>query len=399
MIKRLFPFLLILFMSGHGYANEQITSPSEQLEDIIELLQGESRETALKTLELHEKEFLATLRETKDADAYILLGRAFFYAEMDAKASETFLTVLQLDPSQSDAHFFIGRIQAYANDHQAAETSYRKAIAINNKEEKYFLELGRVLLIKEDQTAALTAYMNALAINEKSADANFNLGTLFAITGDSSKAEKYFLAAVDAEPENLTSHYNLGQLYQNAKQHKLAIKHFEKVIELDPNEWQAIQKLVQENEAIKNYAARDAAIKAIYKVWRTNKSEELREQKFYIREQTELENGKLYVLEYFELEGDRARKFVFKLRDEETEEFMFEVSLGSYEATTNISRALGEIAPEERLYHLDGYAPNGTHYTYAFFDAIPSYEAVKEIALREFAGENTSISSIIIPNE
>jgi len=395
-MKQLISFLLILLMSSHVHANEPTTNISAQLEHIIELLQGDSRESALDKLKLHEKDYTTTLRETKDIDAYMLLGRAFFYAEMDAKATETFNTALQLDPSLSDAYFFIGRIQGLANDLDSAEASFRNAITIDNNVEQYFLDLGQTLSMKDDRTAAAIAYQNVLALNEESVEANFYLGNFFADEGDTTKAEKYYLASIEHDPNEIDSHYNLGQLYQNTKQHKLAIKHFEKVIELIPNDWQAIQKLVQENEAIKNYAARDAAIGAIYEVWRTNKSEELRQQKFYIREQTELENGKLYALEYFELVGERARKFVFTLHDEETEESKFEVSLGSYDATTNYARSKGSIGPEERRYHLDGYAPNGTHYTYAFFDSIPPYEAVKEIALKKFAGEDKSISSTLI---
>lgn len=399
MIRGFLTFLLMVFAISNAFANESASRPSEQLQNIIDLLQGDSREDALSQLKLHEGNLIAAIHESKDAAAYMLMGRAYFFAEMDTKAIETFSSALQIDPLQSDAHFFIGLIHRYADDLDGAEKSFREAIAGKNNDEKYFIELGRTLLMKDDQTSASTAYKNALTLNEESFDANFNLAAIYAIEGDVDKAEKYYLAAIDQEPDHLNSHYNLGQLYQNAKKHNLAIKQFEKVIKLNPNEWQAIAKLVQENEAMKDYAARNFAIEAIYEVWRTNKSEELREQKFYIREQRELENGKLFVLEYFELKGDRARKFVFKLRDEETEAFKFEVSLGSYDATTKISRELGEIGPNARLYHLDGYAPNGSHYTYGFFNSIPSYEVVKEIALKKLAGENKSISSTILSSE
>ena len=178
--------------------------------------------------------------------------------------------------------------------------------------------------------------------------------SIYASEDDTDSAEKHLLAAIKQKPDDVDSHYNLGQLYQDTKQYRFAIKRFETVVELAPNDWRAISKLVQVNEAASDYAARDAAIERIYEVWRSNVNEDLSKQGFYIREQRKTENGKVFALEYFELKGERARKFVFKLQDEQTGELKFDVSLGSYDHTTNISRELGEIGADERIYHLDG---------------------------------------------
>jgi len=40
--------------------------------------------------------------------------------------------------------------------------------------------------------------------------------------------------------------------------------------------------------------------------------------------------------------------------------------------------------------------PDGSHYTYAFFDSIPTYEAAKDLALKALAGRQKSISSTVI---
>lgn len=398
-MKLTLPLLLSLTASTHAFANEALAPPHEKLQNIIEQLQTDSRQEALNQLSRDESDLITSVNKAQNAEAYMLLGRAYFYAEMDSKATEALNFALQLDPHQTDAHFIIGRIHGYADDIDAAIDSFRKAIAINGEEETYFLELGRMLEMKDDQTSAITAYKSVLALNKENFDANFYLAAIHAVKGNTASAENHFLAALEQNPKDLASHYNLGQLYQNEKRHILAIERFEKVAQLDPNDWRAIQKLVQENEAINDRPSRDLAIEAIYNFWRTNADDELRQQEFYIREQKELENGKLYVLEYFELKGERARKFVFKLRNEQTEEFLFEVSLGSYDSTTDISRSLGEIGPDDRVYHLDGYAPNGTHYTYAFFNSLPTYDDVKKLALEALTGEKLSISNSAPSNE
>ena len=251
--------------------------------------------------------------------------------------------------------------------------------------------MGRTLEIKGDLTNAAIAYSSALSLNESNFDAHFNLATIYAKEGDTERAEKHYLASIELEPDDVDSHYNLGQLYQNTEQYDSAIKQFTKVVELDEGDWRAVSKLVQLNEAVNDFAARDAAVNKIYDVWRADK--ELREQGFYIREQSELNNGKLFALEYFELVGERARKFVFKLQDQQTGDLKFEVSLGSYEHTTEFARDSGSIGPDDRRYHMDGYSPNGSHYTYAFFDYEPPYEVAKTIALKALSNEQKIISS------
>lgn len=394
-MKHLFIFLLALFMVSHSFADELSDGPNEQLQEIIDLFQGKLPEDALVKLELHESDLVSSVRESKDAETYLLLGRTYFYAEMDEKATDAFKAALLLDQSLSDAHFFIGLIQRYANDYDSAKASFQNAIAEDNTNARYFLELGRTLKMQDELAAASTAYKNALSIDDAIFDAHFDLAIIYATEGNPDDTEKHLLAAIELKPDDLDTHYNLGQLYQNTKQHRSAIKQFERVVELAPNDWRAIAKLVQENEAVNAYDARDSAIEKIYDVWRANVDEELTEQGFYIREQGKVENGKFFVLEYFELNGERARKFVFKLRDELTGEPKFEVSLGSYEGTTEIARSIGNISPDQRLYHLDGYIPNGSHYTYAFFDSLPSYEAVKEIALKALADDHKVISSTV----
>ena len=56
------------------------------------------------------------------------------------------------------------------------------------------------------------------------------------------------------------------------------------------------------------------------------------------------------------------------------------ISFGSYHDTTAISRELGEIGKDARVYHVDRYT-GGMHQTYAFFDEQPSYDTVRKIVV------------------
>jgi hypothetical protein len=65
---------------------------------------------------------------------------------------------------------------------------------------------------------------------------------------------------------------------------------------------------------------------------------------------------------------------------------------------TQLARALGNIAADGRLYHLDGYAPDGSHSTYGFFESLPDYEIVREMALEVFSGQLRPVSSMTPPS-
>ena len=60
-----------------------------------------------------------------------------------------------------------------------------------------------------------------------------------------------------------------------------------------------------------------------------------------------------------------------------------------------LSRELGSIGADERLYHLDGYGPDGSHYTFGFFESQPKYDVVREMALEALTGELNAISSTV----
>ena len=391
--------LLSLFAMNISSAGEPERTPNQQLQDVIELFTKHSQADALSQLQLGENSIVDAVRASNNAADYLLLGRAYFYAEMDAKAITALETALTLDPSLARAHFFIGLIHMYSADTAGAEQSMRRAIAIDNQDPDYFVELGHILTDKNDSDGAVKAYQYALALDETSFRANYNLATILAGQSDTAGAERHYLAALKQKPASIDANYNLGQLYQTAEQHSLAITQFEKVVALNPTDWQAMAKLVQENEALGQTEARDAAITQIYKVWNSKQRKDLNDQGFYVREQRRLKQGKLFVLEFFELQGERARKYVFKLQDEKTSLPKFEVSLGSYEATTKYARLKGSIKPNERVFHADGYTPNGSHFTYAFFYSQPPYETVRDIALKAFADQQKIISSTIVPDK
>ena len=207
-------FLTALIMS-QSIADETATRPNERLQVIIDLFLDDLPAQGLALLESDESQIVEEIEETKNAEVYILLGRAYFYAEQDIKSIDAFEAALRIDPEQSDAHFFIGLIQRFSDDLDSAERSFQNAITINSVDQKYFMELARTLEMKGDLTSAAKTYKNVLVLDADNFDANFNLATIHANDGDTETAEIYYLKATEIEPLDADSHYNLGQLYQN----------------------------------------------------------------------------------------------------------------------------------------------------------------------------------------
>lgn len=390
--------VLLFFISSFSYASPSIEDSDQQLNKILDLFISGSKDQAIQLLKSNEEALLKNLIDSSNADSYLLLGRIYFYAEMDVKAENVLNTALSYNKTLPKAHYFIGLINMYANKLLMAETSFEKAIGLDDSNERFFIELGRINERLEKLESAMLNYKKALSLNQLNYTANFNLANLYVGKNDNDKAEKHYKLALKTKPDNLLLNYNLGQLYQTNKSHELALKYFSKVIELDSTNWRAVAKVIQENQALGKISERNHSIKYIYKLWSENKTNELVKQGFFIREQTSIKEGKLFALEYFKLAGDRARKFIFKIQDPATGHNIIEISLGSYDGTTQISRETGGIGADERIYHLDGYLPNGSHYTYAFFNKQPSYDDIKQMVLNVLNGKHKSISSMVPAN-
>lgn len=393
---RILLFTLAMFAVNLSFAQETSTEPDAQLQKIIEMFRNDQADEARSLLDQNEDRLTAFVDQSADAEAHLMLGRAYFYAEMDSKATREFETAIRLDPTLADAHFFNGLIRSYSGDPGGASQAFQNAIEVDGGEVRYFVELGRSLEALDDRTSAATAYEGALSIDASNFAANYNLAMIYAELGELGLAEKYYLAAIDANSADPNAHYNLGQLYQNTGQHSSALLEFEAVVKLDPLDWRALSKIVQESEAVGDVDRREAAVDSIYTVWKSGEAEELMKQGFYIRDQFEVENGKVFALEYFELAGDRPRKLVFNLTGETTDDTKFVVSLGSYATTILFARANGDIGADERLYHLDGYSPDGSHFTYGFFGSVPNYDFIKETAIKAFDGEAEIVSSTTV---
>ncbi|MES0490582.1 MAG: tetratricopeptide repeat protein [Leptospirales bacterium] len=391
-LQRVIIFLFIL-LSAHNHLLSSEIGQEKKIDEILFLLKNGSKDKASTQLKKHEKEILKYIDETKSAELSLKMGIVFFYLQMDEKSEKILNKAIVYDSELSEAYFYLGLINKYGKNLTEAKKYIQKATSIDGNNAKYFLELGLILEKTNDLEAAKKAYQRAIEIEPENTSVHFNLAGIYISNKEYTESEKQYLIVIQMKPDHVSAHYNLGQLYQTLGKHEKALASFSKVIELDENDWRALTKIIQESQALGNKKERDAAREKLYSLYKNDKSKKLTKQGFYIRDQFDVKSGKVFVLEYFELNGKMPKKYIFKLYEHSSEDSEFYISLGSYEGTNTIAREIGDIGPDERMYHLDGYESNGTHYTYTFFKSEPDYDMVKALVLEILSDKFKPVSS------
>ncbi|MBX2799125.1 MAG: tetratricopeptide repeat protein [Myxococcales bacterium] len=265
-----------------------------------------------------------------------------------AEPSEAALAALRQavdeDPADPEAHYELGAAQQEQGDHQAARASFE-----------------RVLQLRDGHLGAL-----------------YNLALLQGEAGEWDQAAATWARVVAVGPEVVEAPFNHGQALQLAARYPEALAAFESVWATNEQDWRALAKIVQLRHAVGDLEGRDSAREELFALREGGTVPDLSAAPSYVREQFRVEDVRVFAVETFELVGPVGKIHIFFLLQADTEEELGTISLGSYDGTTAIARELGQIGPDERQYHLDGYSPDGSaHQTFGMFGAEPSYDDVR----------------------
>ncbi len=176
-------------------------------------------------------------------------------------------------------------------------------------------------------------------------------------------------------PDVINAYWNLGIWYSQLGKHKLALDKWHQIHIMAPEDWKVHSKLIQTYEALGDTLARDYERKALIDLWESRTNSVLSETTEFCRDQFYVNEQHVMVFEEFSPSGEQMIFYRFFLIDSTGGASNF-ISLGSYETTTQISREMGEIGTDERLYHLDGYY-GSSHINYGFYTPQPSYAVIK----------------------
>jgi hypothetical protein len=202
-------------------------------------------------------------------------------------------------------------------------------------------------------------------------------------------------AALKENPENRSALYNLGLLSYMSGTPEESIDPWIKLERLEPHDWQLKAKIIQAYSASGQNKEREKRIKELQSLRSSGKYPDLNEATFFIRDQFQAGEFYVYVFDYYDMDanwrmGPIAWKFYLTKEGEDVERF---ISLGTYDTTTQISRELGKIGEDDRIFHLDEYWSNGSHATHGMYTNIPKYDPIKAKVIEILKGEATPTSS------
>jgi tetratricopeptide (TPR) repeat protein len=186
--------------------------------------------------------------------------------------------------------------------------------------------------------------------------------------------------------------WNLGTFRAQLNQHGPALSVWDIYRGMVPDDWRARPKVIQSCQALGDTARRDRERDELLALRRAGTDPALAAEPHYCREQFRVGGRPVVAYEVFE-PADPQRVFYTFLVGEPDGRMIGRYSLGSYEATTEISRELGRIGPEERIYHLDWYDPQG-HRTFGFFSRLPSYDEARAQVVAAMTGSLSAVSGI-----
>ncbi|MES2470479.1 MAG: hypothetical protein V4675_24505 [Verrucomicrobiota bacterium] len=203
---------------------------------------------------------------------------------------------------------------------------------------------------------------------------------------------KQYEAELAANPDNQLALYNAGLAAQLQGDAPRAMSYWTQLCHLNPTEWKTQAKLIQALSATGKTKERDDRIAALKSSWKSGNHPELSEKKFFIRDQFSINDWQVFAFDYYQLQGERPLVWKF-LSSKDGKDGDLVVSLGSYKTLTNAARANGEIGPDQRIYHLDGYTADGGHQTFGIYLKCPTYDEARDLATKALQGKLKPMSS------
>lgn len=225
----------------------------------------------------------------------------------------------------------------------------------------------RLVALEPDNTAARGSLVMYRAI-------------LLAHQGDSAGAIARLESLLAREPDNAGLIWNTATLMSDAGQHDYALTLWRRMAELEPDNLHLRSKIVQSLQAGGDRAGRDAAIDELLRRYRAGADPEYAKGGSFCREQYRVGDHRVFAFQHFEPRDPRRIFYSFVVTAADGSE-AFRVTLGSYQATTEMARSTGSIGPDARLYHIDLYQQD-RQTLIDMLDRMPDYDALRERADR-----------------
>ena len=376
-------------------ASGQTTSPGRWqawLDAVLAAGKTESREVVRKKLIALTEELTKLLAQhPKDADLLAVLGDTHAYLGRNDQALKYLGQAIALQPKRARFVFLRGTIYEESIRRPAkALADYAKAFDLEPHRADYGIRQAHLLIRLKRTNEAIAVLKRVEAIKDISAKSYINLGSAWCAANQKELGLKAFKRARKLDPTLINAHANIGQVYQDLGKHEESLKAYQGGLKVRPDDWRIVAKTIQLHQALQQIPQRDKALKQLRKLYDSGKVD----RPLFCREQFKHGGKNIMAFEYFKLEGERAVRYVFHVIDPKTGKSLRRFSLGSYEITNAIAREQGTIKAGQRLYHLDRYDPDGSHWTLGMYvdPKQITYEATRKRLIAALDGKLRPVS-------
>lgn len=170
------------------------------------------------------------------ADAYALLGYWFHSLpreEARAKATDSALRALAINPRSSEAHTALGYIRAtFDRDPAEAERLYQRAIALNPNSATAHHRYATFMFYEGDIKGALEKIQRAYELDPLSIAIGMFFGHTLYLHREYERAAAVCRRAVEMEPDNVAAHTVLSNIYLQRGMLREAIEESRKALAL-----------------------------------------------------------------------------------------------------------------------------------------------------------------------
>jgi superkiller protein 3 len=170
--------------------------------------------------------------DPRDAEAHVLLGRAYHNLNKTLLGIEQFQAGLAIDDRLPLAHFHLGYALLSLGNSEAALVEFRKEMAISPGFDTPHWMAGDIEVGRGNLKAAEDLYRKAVALNPRVFQPHYGLGRVLSRSFRPTEAETEFQTALQYSPGSVETHYALGRLYQQMGKPHEAQKQFQIVSDL-----------------------------------------------------------------------------------------------------------------------------------------------------------------------
>ena len=173
-------------------------------------------------------------KESKDLDAWLVLGRLYKIGQDSAESEKAYKKALELDPDNEYALSGLVLVYSDLGDNKSAVEMSRR-LAERNPNSRTLRALAKAYEDVHDYAGASQTLRRALEMSPHDPDISKNLADDLALSGDADGALKLFAELAQADPKDPGMQLRLSQIYHQKGDFAKARESQDRALALDPD--------------------------------------------------------------------------------------------------------------------------------------------------------------------